>query len=121
MKKKKKQKQVKRIIILVLIILIVLSFSIIAILKTKKKENNNPLIGKWTTDNVTVYIFNKDNTGELKVPLSTYKFNYKINKNNLYIDFANEKSEDTKYTYNFENGRLILESKNGKFIFHKQK
>ena len=50
-----------------------------------------------------------------------YKFNYKIEDNKLYIDFANEKSEDTTYTYSLKKEKLTLKSKNGTFVFKKQK
>lgn len=108
----------KKIVISLIIILIVVSLVVLLI-----SMNNSPkkkIIGAWTTDGVTTYIFNKDNTGALKVSLSEYSFTYKIDKNNLYIDFEKEKIEDSEYEYSFDDNKLILKGANGTFTFIKK-
>ncbi len=97
-------------LVAILIVLVILLFA-----------NRNTLKGRWTTDNVTVYEFKSGNTGSLILPLGEYKFTYKTNKNKLYIDFENEKSEDSEYEYHFDHGKLILKGTNGTFTFEKQK
>lgn len=113
-KRKLKKKNILVLLCLILIISIVLIF-----LFLKKDKYINKIEGTWTTDNVTVYQFNDDNTGTLILPLKNYKFVYKIDEKSLFIDFENEKSEDSEYTYTFEDDKLILEGKNGKFTFSK--
>lgn len=114
MKKKKKLKKKPITILIILIIALVLIFTIIIPYLNSPKRK---LIGSWTTDGVTIYKFNKNNTGSLRVSLSEYDFTYKIDKKELFIDFENEKSTDSKYTYSFEDGKLILKGENGEFIF----
>ena len=106
----------KKIIVMIVLILIVVC-AIIALLLGLRKTPKTSLIGTWTTDGVTIYKFNKDNTGNLIVSLKEYQFTYEIDKNTLKIDFKNEKSEDSEYTYTFEDNKLILEGDNGKFTF----
>ena len=120
--KKNKYKKIINILTIILIILIVITLCIsISIKKKNKNDVKETIIGKWTTDEVTVYQFNKDNTGMLIVPLSEYKFTYKIKDNKLSIDFQNEKSEDSEYTYSLEKNKLILKGQNGTFTFKRKK
>ncbi len=116
----KKTKNIKKIFILIVILSIILVFGIIKI-KTKKNNNNvnkevlsiqDQLVGSWTADGVTIYEFNKDNNGKLKLPLTDYYFTYKLEDNNIYIDFENEKSTDSEYEIAFENDRLIFKGIN---------
>ena len=112
------KKKIRRYIILILFILIIFLLLDLCIFAGKKnKKYNNTIVGTWTTDGVTVYRFNKDNTGALIVPLGDYDFIYEIKKNSLFIDFKSEKSIDSKYNYYFEKDKLILEGSNGVFTF----
>ena len=123
MKKGKMKIKKFNLFILLLIIFVVSLFSFIIIFGRKNTIENkysNKIKGEWTTDGVTVYNFNDDNTGEMILPLSKYKFDYVIKKDTLFIDFVNKKSEDIKYTYSFEDNKLILESNNGKFVFKRK-
>ena len=113
-----KKIKIKNIIIIFIVIIIL----IIALL-IFKKITKNPLIGTWTTDGITVYQFKNKNTGSLIVPLSEYKFTYKIDGNKLYIDFENEKSNDSDYEYSFKDNKLILKGINktsGTYVFKKK-
>lgn len=112
--KKRKIKKKPIIILAIIIVLIVVSLVIIF-----RPNQNNKLIGKWTTDNVTIYEFKKDYTGVLEVSLSKYEFTYEIKENTLYIDFKNPTSTDSEYTYSFKGDKLILKGKNGTFTFTK--
>ena len=108
--------------IIIMIILIVISLvTLIALIFGLKKSPKGNLIGTWTTDGVTIYEFNKNNTGKLIVSVGEYAFSYKIKDDTLEIDFENEKSTDSKYTYSFDNEKLILEGDNGTFTFVRKK
>ena len=114
----KKKRKLKRIVwIYIFIVFIILSNLILykSLFSAKAK-----LIGTWTTDDVTTYEFYKNNTGKLVVSLSEYKFKYSLKKNILYIDFENDKSEDSKYEYKFINKKLVLSNEKGIFTFVKQ-
>ena len=116
MREKKNRKiKFKKILILACIIIVV-CVALIFLFKGKNKIENK-FIGEWTTDGVTIYEFKKDNTGVLKVSLSDYDFTYEIKDDKLYIDFKNEKSEDSEYTYEFKEDKLILTGKYGVFTF----
>ena len=117
--KRKTKKSVKIFLILVLFVIVV---AICCKLTFKEKEVvKDSLIGKWTTDGNTIYQFDKDNIGSLIVPLSNYEFSYKIDGDKLFIDFKNEKSEDSTYTYSLEDNKLTLKGKIGTFIFKRVK
>ena len=100
-------------IVILIILIILISHKVFFSAKSK-------LVGTWTTDNVTIYKFNKNNTGKLIVSLSEYEFNYTLKNNVLYIDFNNDKSEDSEYNYSFEKNKLVLKNNNGTFIFTKK-
>ena len=102
-------------------IAILLCFLVIFILVIKVVFSDKlKLVGTWTNDNVTIYKFYKNNTGKLIVSLHEYEFNYKLKDNYLYIDFENEKSEDSKYSYSFKEKKLILKNEKGTFTFIKK-
>ena len=106
----------KKIIIMIILIVIALVILIALILNLKHLSKRN-LIGTWTTDGVTIYVFNKNNTGKLIVSVGEFPFTYEIKDDTLEIDFENEKSTDSKYTYQFDDGKLILSGDNGTFTF----
>ena len=124
MKISKKKKKRLRLVGLLLIIFLISLVCFIFLFKGKGNSSSNKyvskIVGEWTTDGVTVYKFNKDNTGELIVPLSNYKFDYTIGKDKLSIDFVDKDSKDYDYTYSFKDGKLVLKGKNGDFIFKKK-
>ena len=111
----KKRRKLKKnvclcIFIVVFIILILIIYKELIISKPK-------IVGVWTTDDVTIYEFYKNNTGKLIVSLNEYEFNYKLKDNYLYVDFINDKSDDSEYYYSLKNNKLILKNDNGTFIF----
>ena len=106
----------KKIIIMAILVVLAL-IALIIMLAGIKKLPKSQIVGTWTTDGVTIYKFNKDNTGELIVSLKNYPFTYKIKNDILEIDFENERSTDSKYTYSFEENKLILKGDNGTFTF----
>ena len=117
MKKMKLKKSVTISLILIMIIILLIIF----IPKFIKKKNlsKEEICGTWTTDGVTIYKFNKNNSGSLILPLNKYEFTYKIADDNLEIDFKSKKAKDAKYKYSFEKNQLVLEGENGKFTFIK--
>lgn len=115
MKKRKLKK--KYLIILILIFAILVIFATIKIITRPRSPK---IVGSWTTDGITVYTFNKDNTGLLSVSLTDYEFTYKIEENKLYIDFENERSVDSTYEFNLDGDKLTLKGERGTFLFTKK-
>ena len=115
--KKSKNKNINTLLIILAIIIVILA--VLCLLPKKNNKINNELLGTWTTDGVTKYKFDNDNTGALMLPLNSYEFTYEIKGNKLSIDFENEKSEDSTFTYYFKDDKLILDGDNGKFTFTK--
>ena len=113
MKKRKLKSVCFCIFIVILIILILVMYKVFFSEKSK-------IVGTWTTDNVTIYKFNKNNTGKLIVSLSEYEFKYTLKNDVLYIDFINDKSEDSEYNYSFKNNKLVLKNEKGTFTFTKK-
>lgn len=126
---KKKKSRIKIVVLLVLIV-----FAVIGIIFLKPKKNSNQsnftaeekklvatLVGKWTTDGNTVYEFNDDGSGALIVPVANLLFTYKFENNQLFIDFENEDSDDTYYTYEVTETKLTLKNINGTFEFNRVK
>ncbi len=113
-KSKTNNKLIKILLPIFLIIAIALLIcAIIFAPKLKEAQTQNKmersLIGTWTTDGYTIYSFEKNGRGALKLPTEEYPFKYIIHTNKLYIDFENEKSMDLNYEYSFdENGKLVL-------------
>ncbi len=108
----------KKNVILCIVLIIGIILVMLGIFKVINSKNK--LIGSWTTDGVTVYEFNKNGKGKLILPLAEYEFNYKTKSNKLSIDFINDKSEDSDYTYSFKMKKLVLEGEKGVFIFSKK-
>ena len=110
---KKKVKVKKNLVVMVCLLIIVL-IGLIFVIKALTR-NKNELVGMWTTDGNTVYQFDEDYTGKLIVPLSEYKFTYKVDGDKLTIDFENnEKSTDVDCNYSIEDGKLVLTNFNGR-------
>ena len=115
MAKKKTKIKLKPLLITAIIL------GLIIILFVKLCEKNNSLVGKWTTENGTIYQFDKDYTGKLITQLGDFKFKYNIDDDEVFVDFDSEKSKDTRFKFYFEGEELIFENSNGKFIFTKMK
>lgn len=121
-----KQKTIncRKIFIFIIIIIILVIMLAFCIIKTKIEKNNNndltenvlsiqdQLVGSWSADGVTIYEFDKDNKGKLKVPLGDYDFIYKLEENKIYIDFENERSTDSDYEITFQEDKLIFKGIN---------
>lgn len=90
---------------------------------SKVKTSDERLVSAWTTDGITVYEFENNGNGTLKLPSSEYKFTYVLNDNKMYIDFESDKAVDSNYEYSFENDKLILKGINstaGTYTFTKK-
>ncbi|MBR3249548.1 MAG: hypothetical protein IKF83_02485 [Clostridia bacterium] len=113
-------------IIVIIIILVIVAIAISVMFKSPKKDSSKltdeRLISTWTTDGTTVYEFESNGKGAMKVPSSEYKFTYVINDNKIYIDFESDKATDSDYEYSFEGDKLILKgikSTTGEYTFTK--
>ena len=104
---------------LLIIIGILIFLIILLILYSFKFKSNRKFLGTWTTDGITVYQFNRDYTGSLIVPIGKYPFKYKIYGDKIYIDFENETSIDSEYTYEISKERMVLKNNSMSFIFTK--
>lgn len=133
--KNNKKKRNKLLLVVCIFIAVILFVSVVVfIVKFKRNinkqniQNENiqqeqALIGVWTTDGVTVYEFEESGNGTLKLPLSEYKFTYKIEGNNLFINFESKETRDSNYEYFFEKENLILKGikgTTGNYTFYKQ-
>ena len=128
--KNNRKKRNKLLLAICMVIAVILFVSVVVcIVKFKGNINKQniqqaqSLIGVWTTDGVTVYEFKEDGKGMLKLPLSEYKFTYKIEENNLFINFESKETRDSNYEYFFEKENLILKGikgTTGNYTFYKQ-
>ena len=126
---RRKRKLKKPAVLLALIILIIIIIVVVVIIKSKNKTVSSEegsseelvdeisLIGKWTTDENTIYEFYKDGKGALVVPISVIPFSYKTDEKMIYIDFEPEDSEDTNFEYILDDNNLTLKNSNGTFEF----
>ncbi|MBQ2836247.1 MAG: hypothetical protein IJE68_05380 [Clostridia bacterium] len=125
-KKRNKLLLVIAVILSVLVVVFIVKFKGNINKKNIESENiqqEKTLIGVWTTDGVTVYEFKENGNGTLKLPLSEYKFTYKIEGNNLFINFESKETRDSSYEYFFEKENLILKGikgTTGNYTFYKQ-
>ena len=114
-KRRLKKKFVVMLIIVIIIIIVSLLFLVL------RKPQKETLLGSWITPGGTIYEFNEDNKGIMIVPLSEYKFTYKIDGNKLSIDYESEKANDADYEYSIKNNKLVLKGKRGTFTFTRNK
>ena len=66
------------------------------------------LAGKWDVDGTTFYEFDGDGKGALILPSKTYDFTYKIDNDQIHIDYKNESVHDGSYTFTVVNDKLTL-------------
>ncbi|MBR3163345.1 MAG: hypothetical protein IKF17_04535 [Clostridia bacterium] len=103
-KRNEKFNSAKKIIIfIVLILTIVIAVDVLINMRKDK------LFGSWTTDGITIYKFNGKGQGYLVTTLSRYEFNYKIKKNELYIDFLSDKAKDANYEFSIDEDKLVVD------------
>ncbi len=69
------------------------------------------LVGTWKLDDVTQYTFDGKGSGKMTASDSEYEFNYKINDDELKIDFASDSAKDSTYEFNIDENKLTLTSK----------
>ena len=115
------KRKLRKKIVIAMIVIIIAIITTLTIIYLNKKDINKVIIGAWTTPGGTIYIFNEDNIGIMRVPLNDYSFSYKIEDNKLIIDFEDESVFDPTYEYVLEKDILTLTGKNGTFIFRKAK
>lgn len=68
----------------------------------------NTLKGRWDLDGTTIYKFDRNGTGALVLMYNEYAFEYTIEGDRLYIDFADEAALDASYTFKVDGRMLFL-------------
>lgn len=93
---------------------------ITVVIFTKRKTDSisnydgNSIIGTFLyKENNTKYQFFEDKSGNMSSSDYKFDYKYKIDKNILIIDFADEQVHDVKYTFELKDGTLKLISKEG--------
>lgn len=117
-KKVKKKFKINKVRVVIFIIVLIV---FIALLITLINRDNNPLVGKWITDKGTIYQFNSDYTGKLIISVGEYDYTYEIKDDRVLVDFENENSTDTEFSFKVEDETLVLKNNNGTFTFKKVK
>ncbi len=79
------------------------------------KESNKTLddlkvSGMYRLDEITAYEFDGNGKGVMYTDVSSYAFEYKMEKNKLSIDFENEVATDKTYDFSIDGNVLILKS-----------
>ena len=127
--KVKNQKRINKLKIIIAIALVVIIIVGIIFIKKIIKKNTgasesktikaveSTLVGKWTTDGNTFYEFEKEGKGAIIVPSITLPFSYTVEEDVINVDFENEDSEDTAFSYELNEDKLTLRSVNGTFEF----
>ena len=84
--------------------------------------SRNPLVGRWSLDQMTSYVFYEGGTGALEVPRGRYTFTYTIEDELLTIDFHDDKAEDSEYVFEKDGDTLTLVGGNhaakGTYVLH---
>ena len=114
---KRKKRNIKKINLIFMVIIIMTGFMII----TNKTDEFK---GIWFVDSITSFEFDGKGNGILKVPTDEYKFTYKIDKNQIYMNYEREEATDASYEYSFQEDKLNLEGideTTGTYSFVKQK
>lgn len=82
-------------------------------MENDKIENLDGFYGLWNIDDVTKYEFDGKGRGKMLLPESglEYEFSYKIEDNEILIDFDSEEAKDFEYKYLIEENKIQLEGK----------
>lgn len=117
-KVEKKKKQNKIIIFIVIIVCIIITcFAILSKFKENAENDKTTQLdafyGLWNIDDVTKYEFDGKGRGKMLLPESglEYEFSYKIEDNEILIDFDSEEAKDFKYKYSIAGNKIQLEGK----------
>lgn len=115
--KRPKNKRKTFLIIVILLIIIIGAIVFIEIKQngmTNYNNIDNSLIGSFLyEEDGTIYEFKKNGKGSMTCGDITYKFSYTVQDGNLIIDYNEEKIQDVKYSYSFQNNDLKLVSLEG--------
>ena len=66
------------------------------------------IIGTWSVDDSTGLSFGENNKGKLIIPDEEYAFSYKLDKDQLTLDFVSSKATDGTYTASLSGDTLTL-------------
>ena len=116
---KVEKKTQNKIIIFILIIVCIIIACFAMLSKPKENTENDKttqldaFYGLWNIDDVTKYEFDGKGRGKMLLPESSleYEFSYKVDDNEILIDFDSEEAKDFKYKYSIEENKIQLEGK----------
>lgn len=80
-------------------------------INSQNEVNIDVLVGTWKFDGVTRYTFDGKGSGKMVASDSEYEFNYRINDDELKIDFISDSAQDSTYEFNIDDKKLTLCSK----------
>ena len=107
-RRKKRQQQLmikRRIVGLVALAILIL---IIVLIVKGCSGSSDVLVSKWDVDGTIFYEFDGDGKGALILPSKTYDFTYKIDNDQIHIDYENESVHDGSYTFKIDGNKLTL-------------
>ena len=64
--------------------------------------------GLWRIDSVTSYSFDGVSKGVMYTAVKDYPFTYGVRDDHIYIDYEDESSTDSSFTYSFKGATLTL-------------
>ena len=84
------------VIVVLVLLFLILHFS----------KSSNKLVGTWVYDEYSQYVFDESGQGELLVENISYEYTYKIENENVIIDFAEDVIRDCDYTFSVDGTEL---------------
>ena len=91
------------VIVVLVLLFLILHFS----------KSSNKLVGTWVYDEYSQYVFDESGQGELLVENISYEYTYKIENENVIIDFAEDVIRDCDYTFSVDGTELTLKGGTG--------
>lgn len=71
------------------------------------------LTGSWRYGEKTVYTFNSNGTGEMKLQYDAYPFRYQLKEDEILIDYEDKTISDAVYKYQITENTLVLNGGEG--------
>ena len=102
--------------VVTLLLLFLISIGMIFFLFKVPKEDK--LKGLWDIDGNTMYEFDGKGNGKLIISSNEYNFTYNLDNNNLFIDFEQKESKDSRYIVNIKQEELVLNNMDEQHLIH---
>lgn len=103
----RKRKRRRRIIIICALSLVIIGIFIF-IIKSVQQKNAKSLVGNWRYDEFTVYEFEVDGKGCMRLEELSYDYTYTVKKDKLSLDFKDGSLHDCSYTFSINSNTLTL-------------